>query len=114
MPSGPDVRAGRLSAPRKEERHMPAPSTSPEYRDGTILVDSEALGIVAVCLDGEFDLTNAPVLRDHIDSALETGNHVIVDLSQATFIDASVISVLFAGAKSADRRNQTLVLQVAT
>lgn len=93
---------------------MPASSIGPEHRAGTIRVDAETDGIIAVCLDGDFDLANAPVLRDHIDSTLEAGNDLIVDLSQATFIDSSVINVLFDGAKAAVGRNQTVVLQLAT
>lgn len=93
---------------------MPASSIGPEHRDGTIRVDSQADGILAVCLDGDFDVANAPVLRGHIDSALDTGHDLIVDLSQATFIDSTVVTVLFAGAEAADRRNKTVVLQVAT
>jgi anti-anti-sigma factor len=102
------------SAQQKEERHMPASSIGSEHRDGAILVDSATDGIIAVCLEGDFDLANVPVLRDHIDSALESGNDLIVDLSQATFIDSSVINILFQGAKAVDGRDQTLVLQLAT
>ena len=93
---------------------MSASSIGSEHRDPAIHVDSETDGIIAVCLEGDFDLANAPVLRDHVDSALVTGNDLIVDLSQATFIDASVINVLFHGAKAVDGRNQTVVLQLAT
>jgi anti-anti-sigma factor len=93
---------------------MPASLTGPSERDAAICVDSETDGIVVVCLEGDFDLTNAPQLRDHIDCALETGKDLIVDLSETTFIDSSVISVLFDGAKAVAGRDQTLALQVAT
>lgn len=85
-----------------------------EHRDAAIHVDSETEAIIAVCLEGEFDLANAPAFRDHIDSALANGNDLIVDLSHATFIDSSIIGVLFHGAKAVDGRDQTMVLQVAT
>jgi anti-anti-sigma factor len=93
---------------------MPASSIGPEHRAGTIRVDSATDGIIAVCLEGDFDLANAPVLRDHIESTLESGNDLIVDLSQATFIDSSVINVIFQGAKAVDGLDQTVVIQVAT
>ena len=93
---------------------MSASSIGSEHRDGAIRVDSEKDGIIAVCLEGDFDLTNAPVLRDHIDRTLESGNDLIIDLSQVTFIDSSVISVLFHGAKAVEGRDQAVVLQVAT
>lgn len=93
---------------------MPASSLGPQPREGAIRVDSETDGIIAVCLEGDFDLANAPGLRDHIRRALDAGKDLIVDLSEATFIDSSVISVLFEGAKAARGRQQTVVLQVAT
>ena len=93
---------------------MTASFIGPRHRDGAIRVNSETDGIVALCLEGDFDLANAAVLRDHIDSALETGKHLIVDLSEATFIDSSVINVLLNGAKAVAGRNQSVVLEVAT
>ena len=94
---------------------MPASSLiGSEHRDGAIRVDSATDGIIAVCLEGDFDLANAPVLSDHIDSALESGNDLILDLSQATFIDSSVINILFRSAKAVAGRDQTVVLQLGT
>jgi anti-anti-sigma factor len=93
---------------------MTASSIDPGYREGAIRADSEPDGIIAVCLEGDFDLANAPLLREHVHSALETGNNLIVDLSEATFIDSSVISVLFDAAKAVHGRDQTVVLQLAT
>ena len=93
---------------------MHASSIGSEHRDAAIHVDSETDGIIAVCLEGEWDMANAPALRDHVDRALESGNDLIVDLSHATFIDSSIIGVLFHGAKAVDDRDQTMVLQVAT
>lgn len=93
---------------------MVASSFGTHHRDGAIRVVPETGEIVAVCLEGEFDLGNAPVLREHVHSALETGKDLIVDLSEATFIDSSVISVLFDAAKAVDGRDQTVALQLAT
>jgi anti-anti-sigma factor len=93
---------------------MDASSIGPGHRKPAIHMDSETDGIIAVCLEGEWDMANAPALRDHVDRALESGNDLIVDLSHATFIDSSIIRVLFQGAKAVDGREQTVVLQVAT
>jgi anti-anti-sigma factor len=93
---------------------MQASSIGSEHRDAGIHVDSETDGIIAVCLEGEFDLANAPALREHVDSALASGNDLIVDLSHATFIDSSILRILFDGAKAVDGRDKTMVLQVAT
>ena len=43
-----------------------------------------------------------------------SGNDLILDLSQATFIDSSVIRVLFDAAGAVDRRDQAMVLQLGT
>lgn len=93
---------------------MPASTIGTEFRDGAIRVDSVTNGVTAVCLEGDFDLANAHLLRDQIRSVLATGENLIIDLSEATFIDSSVISALFDGARAVDGRNQTVVLQVAT
>ena len=92
---------------------MHAPLHS-EYRDGVVRVVPEEDRIVAICLDGSFDRMNAPALGDQIHRALESGNDVVVDLSEATFIDCSVIHVLVRASKAASRLGQGMVLQVAT
>ena len=93
---------------------MHASSIGSRHRDGVICVVPERDGIVAVCLEGEFDLRNAPVLGDQLDLALESGNGVIFDLSEATFIDSSVIHVLVQTSKAASARKQPVVLQLGT
>jgi anti-anti-sigma factor len=85
-----------------------------EHRDGVIRVVPETGEIVALCLEGDFDLTNAPALGDEIDRALERGKGLILDLSEATFIDSSVINVLVRASKAASGREQTVVLQLGT
>ena len=62
----------------------------------------------------DFDLTNAQALGEQLDRAFDTGNAVIVDLSEATFVDSSVIHVLVRGAKAARARGQALVVQLGT
>ena len=85
-----------------------------ERREGVIHVTPVTADIVAVCLNGEFDLANAPALGEEIDLALEGGKDVICDLSEATFIDSSVINILIRGARDAGGRRQELVLQLGT
>ena len=93
---------------------MHASSLGSEHRNGVIRVAPETAEIVAVCLEGEFDLTNAPSFRNETDHALESGNDLILDLSEATFIDSSVIHVLVHASQAASARQQTAVLQVGT
>ena len=93
---------------------MPASSFGSEHRAGAIRVVPETDEIVAVCLEGDFDLANAPALGDAIDRALESGNELILDLSEATFIDSSVINVLVRSSKAASERERAVVLQLGT
>ena len=86
--------------PTKEEP-MPASITLPEHHDGAIRVVSETAQIVAVCLEGDFDLTNAPALDSQINRSLDGGTDLILDLSEASFIDSSVIHVVVRAAQSA-------------
>lgn len=85
-----------------------------EQREGVIRVSSEEARTVAVCLEGEFDLANAPALDVEIDRALDSGHDLIMDLSDATFVDSSVIHVFVRAAQAARGRKQTMVLQLGT
>ena len=93
---------------------MHASSFGPDHVAGAIRVVPERDEIVAVCLEGEFDVANVSALRDRVDTALASGNDLILDLSQATFIDSSVIRVLFDAASATKGSDQTIVLQLGT
>jgi anti-sigma B factor antagonist len=93
---------------------MFASTNGSEDRDGVISVVPETDAIVTVCLAGDFDLTNARALDDQLDRVLESKSGVIVDLSQATFIDSSVIHALVRAAKTARAREQAVVVQLGT
>lgn len=93
---------------------MLASSLGFEHRAGAIRVVHETDGIVAVCLEGDFDLSNAPDFADQVDRALEGKNDVILDLSEATFIDSSVINILFRASRAVRGSTQTVVLQLGT
>ena len=83
---------------------------------GVIRVDvvPETDKIVAVCLEGEFDMANARTVGEEIDRTLEGGKDLIFDLSEATFIDSSFIAVLMRAVKAAHGREQGIVLQLGT
>ena len=89
-------------------------SFSSEHQAGAIRVIPEGDEIVAVCLEGEFDVANVATLRDQVDGALVSGSNLILDLSQATFIDSSVIHVLFNAARAVEGKDQTVILQLGT
>ena len=93
---------------------MSAAALGSDQRDGVIRVVPETDEIVAVCLEGDFDLNNAPAFGKEIGRALENGNNLIVDLSQATFIDSSVVYVLVNASKAVTGSDRAVVLQLGT
>ncbi len=51
-------------------------------------------------LGGEVDLYTAPAFKEHMTGAIEAGKQqVVVDLSEATFIDSTTLGVLVGGEK---------------
>ena len=93
---------------------MPASHSGSEYPLVAIRVVPETAKIVALCLEGDFDLTNAPALDAQIELALDRGNDLILDVSEASFIDSSVIHLVARAAQTAQTTEQTVVLQLGT
>jgi anti-sigma B factor antagonist len=63
----------------------------------TFYVTSKAAGemVDVISAGGEIDLHTAPELDRWIDEALQAGRrHVVVDMSEVTFIDSTAIGVL--------------------
>ena len=48
-------------------------------------------------ISGEHDLSTAPSLRRRLDGLLDEGVATVLDLSPATFIDSSILSVILDG-----------------
>jgi anti-sigma B factor antagonist len=93
---------------------MPASLLRSDHRDGAISVVDESPDILAISLEGEFDMRDAPRLAEELDRAFEGQKDVILDLSAATFIDSSVIHVLCTAAKATKVGGRTTVLQLGT
>ena len=89
------------------------PPTQPQ-EPATIRVSSEATDIVSLYLRGEFDAFNAPEITEHAYRALAADKHLVLDLSDTTFIDASVIGALVAIQAAANDRGRSAVLQLGT
>ena len=53
-------------------------------------------------LVGDHDLVNEGVLQAEIEAVFARGSVVLVDLSAATFIDSTIMSVFVRGARLAD------------
>lgn len=81
---------------------------------GNLRVEPQGNDVIALCLEGEFDMANAPSIASEGEQALRSGSHVILDLSDATFIDSSVIAALFSLATGATASRRIAVLQLGT
>jgi anti-sigma B factor antagonist len=49
-----------------------------------------------IALEGEHDISTVPHLQAALNRVFETGTSIVLDLSDATFIDSSVIRTLLA------------------
>lgn len=70
-------------------------------------------GLAVVRLTGEIDLSNAARLQDQLILLVEQG-HVVVDLSEVTFIDSTGLSALIVGHRRATTAHTGLHLAGAT
>lgn len=64
-------------------------------------------GHLLVALDGEWDLARAAELGDEISKALDgarEGDALILDLTEVTFVDSTIIAALHEGAVRASSR----------
>ena len=86
------------------------PAADPQAE--TVCLVPEEDGIVALRMRGDIDLIIAPRLMEQADDALEQSNHVILDLSDATFVDSSAIHALLTVRAAASRRGCVTVLQI--
>ena len=97
---------------------MPATHSQPWIGAGDgearLQVTEETDAIVAISLEGEWDMANAALLNEKTEQALDNDKHLILDLSRATFIDSSTLHALVKTHATASERGQRLVLQLAT
>ena len=61
-------------------------------------------------LRGEADAYNAPRIRSDLATALGTSAPLVVDLSQATFIDSTIVGILLEGLAEYEKRQRALLL----
>jgi anti-anti-sigma factor len=79
-----------------------------------LLVSQETDGIVVISLEGEWDMANAALLSEQTEHGLDHHQHLILDLSRASFIDSSTIQTLVKTHEAASKQRQAVVLQLAT
>ncbi len=72
-----------------------------ETHMGRIHTHTRRAGVVVVSLEGEHELYGATELRRRLAALIEKGLALVVDLTDATFLDSSTVSVLLATRKRA-------------
>ncbi len=78
--------------------------------DVTVERDGEAL---VARLSGEVDMTNASFVREEITGAVPNDvSALVIDLSEASYLDSAAIEVLFELSRRLERRRQRLRLVV--
>ena len=61
---------------------------------GTVVIDTSEPGVAIVTLEGEHELYTATKLQRRLHALVGEGVGIVVDLSRATFLDSSIVSVL--------------------
>ncbi len=61
---------------------------------GSVVLDTSEPGVAIVSLEGEHELYSATKLQRRLQALIGEGVGIVVDLSRATFLDSSIVSVL--------------------
>jgi len=70
-------------------------------RSGEVALDQSEDGLTVVTITGEHDLNTAPVLRERLEGLIADATPLIVDLTEATFIDSSILGVVLQARRDA-------------
>jgi anti-sigma B factor antagonist len=73
-------------------------------------MDPPGHGFSVITLMGESDAFVAPRIRSDLAEALCGDAPLVVDLTQATFVDSTVVGVLLEGLADCERRERPLLL----
>jgi anti-anti-sigma factor len=69
---------------------------------GQAHLDTTEPGVAIVVLEGEHELFSAPKLQRQLEGLIGEGLTVVIDLTQATFLDSSVVGVLIRARERAE------------
>jgi anti-sigma B factor antagonist len=86
----------------------------PERGSFEIVTEDVGDGVRLVAVRGEADRFRAEAVSRAIRSAGEGDRHVIVDLSEATYMDSSMIATFVAASEQSRREAREVVLVVGT
>jgi anti-sigma B factor antagonist len=80
--------------------------------DSEIRIDLSAAGITVLELLGDHDLATAEELSAAIDQALASRPGLIVDLTETTFMDSTVVHLLINAHQVLEARGHELIVQI--
>jgi anti-sigma B factor antagonist len=80
----------------------------------TLRVDRTRDGVAVFDLAGDYDMANAPELDAALGEALAEQRGIVLDLSETTFIDSSVIHVLVRTQRALAGQQRQLALRLQT
>jgi anti-anti-sigma factor len=79
-----------------------------------IRLERPAAGTAVVVFEGEHDLTSRPELEELLTSLIGENGHVVADLSEAEFVDSTIINLLVQAKREASERDCAFRLQMGT
>jgi len=71
-------------------------------------------GVVMVAVIGEHDVYTAPSLRDRVHAVIEEKAAFVIDLSQATFVDSSILRVMLEARRQAEEHGLGFAVALGT
>jgi anti-anti-sigma factor len=91
--------------------HSPPPAE--RVSDVDLRVEARPAGreTLVVTVHGEIDVATAPVLREALERALDARQHVVVDLDNATFMDATTLDLLVQAGHRASATGATVCVR---
>lgn len=67
----------------------------------SVVLDRTPGDVIVIAIEGEHDIATVPQLQQRFDQALDAQRGIVVDLTQATFLDSSVLGVVLSARKRA-------------
>ncbi len=81
--------------------------------ENKVVVEQYAHASWRITFTGEHDISTVPAIRQALDEVFGYGTNILLDFSEATFIDSSVLSQLVKAQRRADANaDERLVLAV--
>ncbi len=90
------------------------PEVPSQRHEPQVQIGDVARGVAVVSLLGEHDMATANDLRDALATLLYTGAGVVVDLTETTFVDCSIMHVLDENQRFPSQDGAKLSIQMAT